>query len=77
MGGRSEDFNDRQTEIDAQNAVHQPYQYEAENNESWAGALPVKQSVPLSSITIAPLNYNRGLYDPGLEKDACGVGFAW
>ena len=19
----------------------------------------------------------RGLYDPGLEKDACGVGFAW
>ena len=26
----------------------------------WAGALPVKQ----------------GLYDPALEKDACGVGFA-
>jgi hypothetical protein len=19
----------------------------------------------------------RGLYDPSLEKDACGVGFAW
>ena len=30
-------------------------------NNSWAGALPVKQ----------------GLYDPELEKDACGVGFAW
>lgn len=29
-------------------------------NKSWAGALPVKQ----------------GLYDPELEKDACGVGFA-
>lgn len=37
--------------------------YEYENtpqNKSWAGALPVKQ----------------GLYDPELEKDACGVGFA-
>ncbi|KAL9534087.1 Glutamate synthase [NADH] [Sphaerulina musiva] len=29
-------------------------------NKSWAGALPLKQ----------------GLYDPELEKDACGVGFA-
>jgi hypothetical protein len=29
-------------------------------NESWAGALPIKQ----------------GLYDPANEKDACGVGFA-
>ena len=29
-------------------------------NTSWAGALPLKQ----------------GLYDPSLEKDACGVGFA-
>ena len=37
--------------------------YEYQNtpeNKSWAGALPVKQ----------------GLYDPELEKDACGVGFA-
>lgn len=30
------------------------------DNKSWAGALPKKQ----------------GLYDPELEKDACGVGFA-
>ena len=30
-------------------------------NKSWAGAIPVKQ----------------GLYDPELEKDACGVGFTW
>ena len=37
--------------------------YEYQNtpeNKSWAGALPVKQ----------------GLYDPELEKDSCGVGFA-
>jgi len=37
------------------------YQYEnTPENRSWAGALPVKQA----------------LYDPALEKDACGVGFA-
>lgn len=37
------------------------YQYQnTPENKSWAGALPVKQ----------------GLYDPELEKDACGVGFA-
>ena len=30
------------------------------DNKSWAGVLPLKQ----------------GLYDPELEKDACGVGFA-
>lgn len=30
------------------------------DNKSWASALPLKQ----------------GLYDPALEKDACGVGFA-
>jgi glutamate synthase (NADPH/NADH) len=37
------------------------YDYdETPANKSWAGTLPVKQ----------------GLYDPELEKDACGVGFA-
>lgn len=37
------------------------YEYEnTPDNKSWAGALPKKQ----------------GLYDPALEKDACGVGFA-
>lgn len=37
------------------------YQYEnTPDNKSWAGALPKKQA----------------LYDPELEKDACGVGFA-
>lgn len=39
----------------------QVYDYEnTPENRSWAGALPLKQ----------------GLYDPALEKDACGVGFA-
>jgi glutamate synthase (NADH) len=33
---------------------------ETPQNKSWASALPLKQ----------------GLYDPELEKDACGVGFA-
>lgn len=41
--GRAEDFNDRQTEIDARNEPYNQYQYEAEGNDSWAGALPVKQ----------------------------------
>ena len=37
------------------------YNYQDDkDNKSWAGALPKKQ----------------GLYDPELEKDACGVGFA-
>lgn len=56
-----EDFDDRQTHIEAEQEPYRPYQYQEENNGSWAGALPVKQ----------------GLYDPSLEKDACGVGFAW
>lgn len=39
----------------------QVYEYQnTPENKSWAGALPLKQ----------------GLYDPELEKDACGVGFA-
>lgn len=34
--------------------------HETPENRSWAGAIPPKQ----------------GLYNPELEKDACGVGFA-
>ncbi|KAK4122901.1 glutamate synthase [Parathielavia appendiculata] len=55
-----EDFDDRQLQLDAEAEQYHPYEYQTENNDSWAGALPVKQ----------------GLYDPSLEKDACGVGFA-
>ncbi|KAK2072945.1 hypothetical protein P8C59_007264 [Phyllachora maydis] len=58
--GLIEEFNDRQTQIEAEAEPYHPYEYQTENNTSWAGALPVKQ----------------GLYDPSLEKDACGVGFA-
>lgn len=57
----TEDFDDRQIHSEAEQEQYTPYQYQEENNGSWAGALPVKQ----------------GLYDPSLEKDACGVGFAW
>ncbi|PKS06989.1 hypothetical protein jhhlp_005586 [Lomentospora prolificans] len=54
------EFDDRQVHLEAQEEEYHPYHYQDENNSSWAGALPVKQ----------------GLYDPSLEKDACGVGFA-
>ncbi|MCJ1224213.1 glutamate synthase [NADH] [Toensbergia leucococca] len=47
-------------EIEEEQSVN-VYEYQnTPENRSWAGALPVKQ----------------GLYDPELEKDACGVGFA-
>ncbi|RYP52609.1 hypothetical protein DL768_002259 [Monosporascus sp. mg162] len=58
--GLPADFDDRQTQFESEAEVYHPYEYQTENNTSWAGALPVKQ----------------GLYDPSLEKDACGVGFA-
>ncbi|KAK3387673.1 putative glutamate synthase [Podospora didyma] len=55
--GLTEEFDDRHI---SESDEYHPYEYQTEGNESWAGALPVKQ----------------GLYDPSLEKDACGVGFA-
>lgn len=58
--GLINEFDDRQTQLEAEQQEYHPYDYQTENNTSWAGALPVKQ----------------GLYDPDLEKDACGVGFA-
>jgi len=48
------EFDDRQIQIDAENEPYHPYDYQTEENGSWAGNLPVKQ----------------GLYDPDLEKDA-------
>ena len=51
----------RDVEEAKENQTYSVYNYdETPANKSWAGALPVKQ----------------GLYDPELEKDACGVGFA-
>ncbi|PSR82252.1 hypothetical protein BD289DRAFT_483994 [Coniella lustricola] len=58
--GLATDFDDRQDHLQAESETYRPYEYQQEGNGSWAGALPVKQ----------------GLYDPSLEKDACGVGFA-
>lgn len=66
MGRVSFAENVEERRIDAIEEIEeeQPYNvYEYQNdkdNKSWAGALPKKQ----------------GLYDPELEKDACGVGFA-
>jgi glutamate synthase (NADPH/NADH) len=58
----ADDVNERT--IDDYEEIEEPvniYPYENDKeNKSWAGALPKKQ----------------GLYDPELEKDACGVGFA-
>lgn len=58
--GLNTDFDDRKDTLLAESDTYHPYDYQEEGNGSWAGALPVKQ----------------GLYDPELEKDACGVGFA-
>ena len=38
---------------------HEYTEYKSDKGYGWAGALPTRQ----------------GLYDPELEKDACGVGF--
>jgi glutamate synthase (NADPH/NADH) len=59
--GLTEDFDDRKIHLEAQQEEYHPFEYHSDNNDSWAGALPPKQ----------------GLYDPSLEKDACGVGFTW
>ncbi len=43
--GLIEEFDDRQTQFEAETEEYHPYEYQAENNTSWAGALPVKQYV--------------------------------
>lgn len=43
--GLSADFDDRQTHIESETDTYHPYEYQTENNGSWAGALPVKQYV--------------------------------
>ena len=44
--GLTADFDDRQTHLEAVSDEYHPYEYQTENNTSWAGALPVKQYVP-------------------------------
>ncbi len=61
--GRVSFVEDTKLEQDTQFEEEQPSVFpyqDGPENKSWAGALPLKQ----------------GLYDPALEKDACGVGFA-
>lgn len=43
--GLPADFDDRQTQIESEADAYHPYEYQTENNDSWAGALPVKQYV--------------------------------
>lgn len=43
--GLTAEFDDRQTHIEAESTEYHPYEYQSENNSSWAGALPVKQCV--------------------------------
>ncbi|OAL26863.1 hypothetical protein AYO20_09896 [Fonsecaea nubica] len=50
----------RQQEIDTSEVQEEYTPYQPDKGYGWGEALPEKQ----------------GLYDPGLEKDACGVGFA-
>jgi len=41
--GLINEFDDRQTQLEAEQQEYHPYDYQTENNTSWAGALPVKQ----------------------------------
>ncbi|KAK8006460.1 glutamate synthase [Apiospora marii] len=43
--GLPSDFDDRQTHIDSEADGYHPYEYQTENNDSWAGALPVKHHI--------------------------------
>jgi len=46
----TDDFDDRQLHLDAEAEQYHPYEYQTENNDSWAGALPVKQYVSTRQI---------------------------
>lgn len=43
--GAIEDFDDRQVHLETGKQEYHPYEYQTEDNSSWAGALPVKQCV--------------------------------
>jgi glutamate synthase (NADPH/NADH) len=61
MGLAVDAIHGKYTEPEEQiNEEYTPYQPVKGPGYGWAEALPEKQ----------------GLYDPSLEKDACGVGFA-
>lgn len=60
MGHILEEFNDQSAENEYEPSTTVYNYQDTPENRSWAGALPLKQA----------------LYDPELEKEACGVGFA-
>jgi glutamate synthase (NADPH/NADH) len=60
--GLTEDFDDRQTQIDAENDEYHPYVYQTENNSSWASALPVKQYVAFKSSPLSCCSVTNKLY---------------
>lgn len=41
--GRVDDFDDKHIQTAAENEPYNQYEYQTKDNESWAGALPVKQ----------------------------------
>ncbi|KAJ0295929.1 hypothetical protein COL516b_012082 [Colletotrichum fioriniae] len=43
--GLHEDFDDRQIHIESEKEQYTPYEYQTDNNGSWAGALPVKHHI--------------------------------
>jgi hypothetical protein len=49
----TEEFDDRQLHIDAEAEQYHPYEYQTENNDSWAGALPVKQYVSEQHLVVS------------------------
>lgn len=60
--GLPEEFDDRSIHAEAEEEKYHPYEYQEENNPSWAGALPVKQYV-LSPSVPAPLIRHATIYE--------------
>lgn len=50
--GVIDEFDDRQTQAQAESDEYHPYEYQTEDNGSWAGALPVKQYVFLLVLCV-------------------------
>lgn len=63
--GLSADFDDRQTHIESEADAYHPYEYQTENNTSWASALPVKQYVSRESKNMMSMAV-ADLFFPGV-----------
>jgi len=48
--GLTAEFDDRQNHLEAASEEYHAYEYQTENNSSWAGALPVKQCVSRAAL---------------------------